>query len=408
MINKLRKRLIWVSGLSVILVFIIIYAGICVVSTNRLNRTMDMLTDGISPDVGRFPEFNEMNPPPSRGFAPFITKETPFSTRFFTVRYDSFGSIISADVEFIASVTKETAQEYAEKAMRSGKERGWIDGYRYKISDTPAGRTVVFVDGTMNRSLTKMLLLTVGVVLLCSLALILILIILFSKRSVKPIAESYEKQKQFITDANHELKTPLTLILANLDIIEADIGKNEWLDDIRAEGERMNALVKQLVMLTRMDEEKTEVSISTFSLSDAVNDTVSDFQTLAEENRKPIFADVQQGISYTGEEEGIRHVISILLDNALKYCDEGGSVSLSLTAKRHPTVCIENTFAEVDNIELDKLFDRFYRADKARTFSGGFGIGLSIAKAIVEKQHHGEINAYKASQGHIGFRVVLK
>jgi signal transduction histidine kinase len=225
---------------------------------------------------------------------------------------------------------------------------------------------------------------------------------------VKPIAESYEKQKQFITDANHELKTPLTLILANLDIIEADIGKNEWLDDIRAEGERMNALVKQLVMLTRMDEEKTEVSISTFSLSDAVNDTVSDFQTLAEENRKPIFADVQQGISYTGEEEGIRRVISILLDNALKYCDEGGSVSLSLTAKRHPTVCIENTFAEVDNIELDKLFDRFYRADKARTFSGGFGIGLSIAKAIVEKQHHGEINAYKASQGHIGFRVVLK
>jgi two-component system sensor histidine kinase CiaH len=407
MIDKLRRRLIWISGLSVILVFALVFAGICAVSINRLNKTMDMLTDIISPDDGRFPEFNEMNPPPPRGFAPFVTAETPFSTRFFTVRLDPAGSIVSADMEFIASVTKETAQEYAEQAMRSGKERGWIYGYRYKISDTFLGQTVVFVDGTMNRSLTSMLLLTAGIVLLCSLALIFVLIILFSKRGVRPIAESYEKQKQFITDANHELKTPLTLILANLDILEEDIGQNEWLDDIRAEGERMSALVKQLSMLTRMDEGKTEINVSTFSLSDAVNDTVSEFQSLADEKGKPVFADVQTGVIYTGEEEGIRRVISILLDNALKYCDEGGSVSLSLSAKRHPVICMENTYAEVDNLELDKLFDRFYRADKARTFTGCFGIGLSIAKAVVEK-HHGEINAYKAGEGHLGFRVVLK
>lgn len=407
MIDKLRKRLIWISGLSVILVFVLIFAGIYVVSANRLNKTMDMLTDRISPDDGRFPEFSEKNPPPPRGFAPVITAETPFSTRFFTVRYDPNGRIVSADIEFIASITKETAQEYAEQAMRSGKERGWIDGYRYKISDTFLGYAVVFVDGTMNRSFTSMLLLTVGIVLLCSLALIIILIILFSKRGVKPIVESYEKQKQFITDANHELKTPLTLILANLDIIEADIGKNEWLDDIRAEGERMNSLVKQLVMLTRMDEDKTEIKISAFSLSDAVNDTVSEFQSLAEEKGKPIFADVQPGVIYTGEEEGIRRVLSILLDNAIKYCDEDGSILIKLSARRYPVICLENTFSEVDNIELAKLFDRFYRADKARSFTGCFGIGLSIAKAVVEK-HGGEIRAYKASEGRIGFRVILK
>lgn len=407
MIYKLRKHLIWISGLSVIIVFIIIYTGICVVSTKSLNSTMDMLTDEISPDDGRFPEFNEMNPPPDGGFAPFITEETPFSTRFFTVRFDLLGHFVSADVEFIASVTADAAQEYAGQAMGSGKERGWIDGYRYKISDTYMGQIVVFVDGTMNRSFTRMLLLTVGIVLLFSLVLILLLIILFSKRSVRPIAESYEKQKQFITDANHELKTPLTLILANLDIIEADIGKNEWLDDIRAEGERMNALVKQLVMLTRMDEEKTDVNVSAFSLSDAITDTVSEFKMLAEEKGKPIFADVQPGITYTGDEAEIRRVISILLDNALKYCDKGGSIFLALTAKRHPVICVENTCAEVDHIELDRLFDRFYRADKARTFTGGFGIGLSIAKAAVEK-HRGEICAYKKGHDLIGFRFVLK
>jgi two-component system sensor histidine kinase CiaH len=407
MIDKLRKRLIWISGLSVILVFVLIFTGIYVVSSNRLNKTMDMLTDRISPDDGRFPEFSEKNPPPPRGFAPFITAETPFSTRFFTVRYDPNGRIVSADIEFIASITKETAQEYAEQAMRSGKERGWIDGYRYKISDTFLGHAVVFVDGTMNRSFTSMLLLTVGIVLLCSLALIIILIILFSKRGVKPIVESYEKQKQFITDANHELKTPLTLILANLDIIEADIGKNEWLDDIRAEGERMNSLVKQLVMLTRMDEDKTEIKFSAFSLSDAVNDTISEFQTLAKEKGKPIEADVQSGVTYNGEEAGIRRVISILLDNAIKYCDVGGSIFIKLSASRYPVICLENTFAEVDKIELDKLFDRFYRVDKARSFTGCFGIGLSIAKAVMEK-HGGEIRAYKASEGRIGFRVILK
>lgn len=407
MIDKLRKRLIWISGLSVILVFVLIFTGIYVVSSNRLNKTMDMLTDRISPDDGRFPEFSEKNPPPPRGFAPFITAETPFSTRFFTVRYDPNGRIVSADIEFIASITKETAQEYAEQVMRSGKERGWIDGYRYKISDTFLGHAVVFVDGTMNRSFTSMLLLTVGIVLLCSLALIIILIILFSKRGVKPIVESYEKQKQFITDANHELKTPLTLILANLDIIEADIGKNEWLDDIRAEGERMNSLVKQLVMLTRMDEDKTEIKFSAFSLSDAVNDTISEFQTLAKEKGKPIEADVQSGVTYNGEEAGIRRVISILLDNAIKYCDVGGSIFIKLSASRYPVICLENTFAEVDKIELDKLFDRFYRVDKARSFTGCFGIGLSIAKAVVEK-HGGEIRAYKASEGRIGFRVILK
>ena len=407
MIYRLRKRLIRISGLSVTLVFIIIYAGIYIISINRLNDTMDTLTDVISPNDGRFPPFNEMSPPPDGEFAPFITKETPFSTRFFIVRYDSFGRIVSSDVEFIASVTEETAREYAEQAISSGNERGWIDRYRYKISDTSRGQTIVFVDGTINRSITRMLLLAVGVILLCSFALILVLIILFSKRSVKPIAKSYEKQKQFITDANHELKTPLTLILANLDIIESDIGKNEWIDDIRAEGERMNALINRLGMLTRMDEENTEVNAVTFSLSDAVSDTVSEFQTIAEERKKPVFAEVQPGIFYTGDESEIRRVISILLDNALKYCNEGGNISLSVSAKRYPVICMENTFAEVDHIELNKLFDRFYRADRARTFTGSFGIGLSIAKAIVER-NHGEIRAYKAGPDRIGFRVILK
>lgn len=407
MIYSLRRKLIWISGISVISVFIVIFAAIYIVSTHQLNSAMDTLTDRIASNDGIFPEIDEEHPLPPRGLFDFITEETKFSTRFFTVRYDQSGNIDSADIEFVASVTEETARGYAKEAMNRNRDRGWVKGYRYKIYQTSMGRAVVFVDGNMNRSMASMLLVAAGVVLILSLIIILILIIVFSKRAVKPVAESYEKQKQFITDANHELKTPLTLILTNLDIVEAEVGKNEWLGDIRAEGERMNELVKQLVTLTRMDEDRTDMNRENFSLSDAVTDTVSEFQTLSEEKRKPIKTAVQSGRDYYGDEAGIRRVISILLDNALKYCDPGGEIFVSLTGKHHPVICVENTYSMVDTLELDKLFDRFYRADSSRTFTGSFGIGLSIAKVVVEK-HHGDICAYKKDAAHIGFRIVLK
>lgn len=407
MIYSLRRKLIWISGISVISVFIIIFAAIYIISTHQLNTAMDTLTDRIASNDGIFPEIDEEHPLPPRAFFDFITEETKFSTRFFTVRYDRSGNIISTDIEFIASIAEETARDYAGEAMNRNRDRGWVKEYRYKIYQTSMGKAVVFVDGNMNRSMTSMLLVVAGVVLIMSSIIILILIFIFSKRAVKPVAESYEKQKQFITDANHELKTPLTLILTNLDIVEAEVGKNEWLEDIRAEGERMNELVKQLVTLTRMDEDRTYMNRENFSLSDAITDTISEFQMLSEEKRKPIKAAVQSDMDYYGDEAGIRRVISILLDNALKYCDPGGEIFISLTGKHHPVICVENTYHMVDTLELDKLFDRFYRADSSRTFTGSYGIGLSIAKAVVEK-HHGDICAYKKDAAHIGFRIILK
>lgn len=407
MIYSLRRKLIWISGGSVIVVFIVIFMAICAVGMRQLNRAMDSLTDRISSNDGVFPAVDEEHPLPAGSFPNFITEETRFSTRFFTVRYDRTGDIISEDIENIASITGETAREYALEAVGTGSVRGWVGGYRFKVYDTSKGQAIIFVDGNMNRSVTNMLLITAGFVLILSSIVILTLIIIFSKRAVKPVAESYEKQKQFITDANHELKTPLTLILTNLDIVEEEVGKNEWLDDIRAAGERMNELVKQLVTLTRMDEDRTDMGRENFSLSDAIADTVSEFQMLSEERGKPIKAAVQPGVGYCGDEAGIRHVVSILLDNALKYCDPGGEICISLTEKHCPVICVENTCNMVDTMELDKLFDRFYRADLSRKFTGSFGIGLSIAKAVVQK-HQGEISAYKKDADHIGFRVVLK
>ena len=351
------------------------------------------------------PPHDKMPPPNDQGFE-FITPETPFATRHFTVFFDKQGEVAKTNTESIYSITEETAIEYAESVLDGKDARGWIDNYRYKVFSTEMGKGVVFVDGSMSRSSLMQSMTIAGFVLLGCAALVLILIFLLSKKAVKPIAESYEKQKQFVTDANHELKTPLTLILTNLDIAEAELGKNEWLDDIRSEGHRMTELVNQLVALSRMDEEEQPLNITEVVLGELVTDTVSEFEPLAKERGKALTSNIEKGISYCGDEALLHRLVGILMDNAIKYCDQGGEITVNLHRGRRIILTVENTYAAVGELELNRLFDRFYRADKARTFTGGYGVGLSMAKAIVEK-HKGEITAYKKDATHIGFKVIL-
>ena len=409
MIYSLRRKLIWICGGSTATVFVLIFLLICSLSTHQLNTAMDMITDRISENGGTFPAFDEEHPkpPPFEGFPDFFTEETRFSTRFFTVQFDAAGEITSVNMDSVSSVTEEEARDLAAESVASGRERGWIEGYRYKLYRTGNGQSAVFVDGKMNRSVSQMTLLSVGIVLAGSLFVITALIVILSKRAVRPIAESYEKQKQFITDANHELKTPLTLILTNLDIVESEFGRNEWLEDIRAESERMSALVRQLVVLTQMDEEKNQITAELFPISGTLSDAVSEFQSLAERRGITLTSDIQPGVTYEGDEAAIRRLLSILLDNAIKYCDPGGEIRVTFRKRRKLILTVENTCAAVGEIALDRLFDRFYRADKARTFDGGFGIGLSIAKSIAHR-HRGEITAHQKDGGCIEFRVTLK
>ena len=400
MIYRLRKKFILISAAAVGVVFALIFGLIYFMTTAQLNRTMDMLTDVISSNDGAFPEIGSADMPP----APVGVERE----RFFTVYADENNQIIRENTDKTSSVDVKTAHEYAEKALLKSSERGWIDGFRYKVTDTSAGKTVVFVNGETNKGMTGSLQYTVLFVLTGSFLAILLLIIIISKRAVKPTAEAYEKQKQFVTDANHELKTPLTLILSNVDIVESEIGENEWLEDIRGEGERMSALINQLVTLSRMDEDASNLTASEFDLSGVVLDTVSEFEGLAAERKKKLIAEIEPNVIYNGDESLVRQMMFILLDNAVKYCDMDGEIVISVRTKgRGAVITVENTYSDIDNIELDKLFDRFYRADKARSFTGSFGVGLSIAKSIANK-HKGNIIAYKKDDDHIGLKVTLK
>ena len=412
MIYRLQRKFILICTVSVLTVIALVFGVILVLNISSMNRNMDMLADRVSEGGGVFPGSLDAKPPIDRnppnnqpGFD-FFTSETPFATRHFTVFFDEYGNVQKTFMESIFSIPEGKAIDYAQSAFNRDNDRGWIYNYRYKVFSTDRGYGVVLIDGSMVRSMLMQSMRSAGFVLLGCATLVLIIISLLSGKAVKPIAESYEKQKQFVTDANHELKTPLTLILTNVDIAESELGQNEWLDDIRSEGNRMTELVNQLIALSRMDEDGNKMNVSEFAFDELVQNVIEEFEPLATSANKTISSVIDENVRYCGDKALISRLVAILMDNAIKYCDDDGEISVMLRRGKHVVLTVENTYAAVGELELHRLFDRFYRADKARKFTGGYGVGLSMAKAIVEK-HKGEITAYKKDSTHIGFKVVL-
>ena len=407
MIDRLRKKFIRICMLSFVTVFFLLFAAIYLFTEVQTSARLDTLADLVSENDGIFPDFEQFGPEAGQILPPDgVNQESPFTTRFFTVRFDGDGELDSVDIRAIASVSGEEAQAYASAALEKGKERGWIGNFRYKVYAVSGGTAVVFINGADTRELNQRFLLTASSVFVAGSVVVLLLVILISRRAVKPAVESYQKQKQFVTDANHELKTPLTLIRTNLDIMESENGPNEWLSDIREETGIMTELVNRLVVLSRMDEDQSTLEMARFSLSEAVGETAAAFAGTIREKGMTLEQDVPPGVTCTGDEAAIRQLLSILMDNAVKYCDRGGVIRVGLSGGRRAVLTVDNTYEEVGSIQLDRLFDRFYRADRARTYGSGFGVGLSIAKAIVEK-HRGEIGVFNLDGRTIRFRVKL-
>lgn len=386
---KLRKKFIFIASLSFLLVFILLFSVISLISTAKTNASLDALTDMLAENGGRFPDIAPERPGLGNNTPPRkdgINTETPFSTRYFTVFLDKNSDVIRVDTRAVASVSDAEAEGYAASALQKGEVRGWAGRYRYLLFPSGDGTGIVFVDGTTQRTVKNDFLYISLFVFAGGGAVVLLLIVIFSRRAVRPAAEAEEKQKQFITDANHELKTPLTLILANLDIAEAELGKNEWLDDIRTESRQMNDLVCRLVSLARTDEGQNQPVLQNVHISEVCAESVAYFRALAECKALRLTSDLAPDVACKWDEAALRQILSVLLDNALKYCDGGGEISVTLKKEhRHPVLWVENDFVEVSSLPLDRLFDRFYRADKARTGGNGFGIGLSLAKALAEK-----------------------
>lgn len=231
---------------------------------------------------------------------------------------------------------------------------------------------------------------------------------LFSSIIVKPIAESYSKQKRFITDANHEIKTPLAIIGATNEVMELKFGENEWSDTINNQVKKLTALTERLVFLSRMDEENAEIPMVEFNLSETVNEVSEPFKNLAKISNKTFNLTVEQNLKGLGDVSLIGQLVSILLENAFKYSNDNGNIDLYLSSNgKNKKIIVANTTDGVDKKNLDKLFDRFYRSDDSRNSeTGGNGIGLSIAKSIVNI-HKGKIFAKSDDGKYIVFTVII-
>lgn len=438
MLNKLRTKFIILSTTSLLLLL-----GIIVISSNLLtyrelvfnaDRVLDMIADnGGHPVPVPPPEKPEKIEAPEettsdkhKGFMGrrILSPETMYEARFFAVELSAEGEILSVRTDHIAMVDEAEAMNYARYAYGKKGDRGFVGAFRYLKSVTNVKRSdingdqngvcITFLDCGRNLFTFKHSLLINCLISFMGLLVIFVVIVLFSRKIVRPVSESYEKQKQFISVAGHEIKTPVTIIDADAEILSMEIGEeNEWLQDICKQTKRMTALTNDLLTLSRMDENRQQFTMIDFPISDVVGETVQSFQTLAHSRQRNIAAEIAPMLSCRGDENSIRQLVGILLDNAIKYTkeNEDGScedILLKLERRNHSLyLSVRNSSEPVGDDQLRLFFERFYRTEQSRNLeTGGYGLGLSIAKSIVEV-HKGRITASVPAVETVQITVVL-
>lgn len=410
MIKRLRKKFITVTMCSVVAVLVLLITAINIISFVNVNSEADAKISAIALNGGVFPDLNRFNEKPTDNnrFGNDFSPEAPFDTRYFTVLVSNSGSVISIDTGRIAAVDTDDAAEFALKLMISGKTKGFHEGYKYQAVSTISGTMYIFLDVSREMSTFYSFLFASITVSTLGILLVFLLVLFFSKIAIRPFIENYEKQKRFITDAGHEIKTPLTIIDAGADVIEMENGENEWTRSIKHQVKRLSELTEKLIFLAKMDEECRALNITEFSLTDIAKEAAESFFAISEARGKQLFAHIEDNVNYKGDKEAIQQLFSILIDNALKYSDENGQIHIYLRSLgKNCEISIYNTVDDIEKGRHDEMFERFYRTDSSRNSkTGGHGIGLSSAQAIVTA-HKGKISAFSEDGKSITFSAVL-
>jgi len=419
MIKRLKKKFIVMTMTALVLLLAFIVAGMNIINYQNTVRTADetlatissteIMAPGTEDSTGNDADESSFGGGTPPGFVAgegigdkerMEKRERFFEQRgdssFFTVLVDSSGNTEEIETASISYIDDDDAQEYLGMAEKDGGEKGFAGSFRYSRETVGDSTKYTFLECTETLANLHRFLITSIVMSLVGLLIIFIAVLIVSGMIVRPVAESYEKQKRFITDAGHEIKTPLTIINANVDVMEMEEGENECLTDIRQQVERLTGLTNDLVMLSRMEEGEQTVELTEIPVSDIVSETVSSFTAVAKESDKNIETDIQPMLSMKGDHKTIEQLTSILMENALKYSPEGETISVKMKRDgRNIDLNVHNkTMSEVNNESLSHVFDRFYRMDESRNSdTGGHGIGLSVAQAIVNT-HGGKIRAW--------------
>ena len=411
MIRKLQRKFVLAAIVSVFLVLFVLIGAINVLNYRNLiaeaDSTLQILAENkgyfpntmrrmqdVLPDTDPLPEAGPRGRQSGRKGAGF--GELAYQSRYFAVWFDSEGNSTRSNLENIATVQEEEAVALAEAIYMKGREKGFSDEFRYSRTACDSETMLLFLNCERELSTFRTFLYASIGISLAGILAVFVLLLLLSGKIVHPIAESYEKQKQFITDAGHELKTPITIIRADADVLESELEEeeNEWIADIRRQTQRLTELTEDLIYLSKMEEENAPLQMQLFSLSDHVQESALSFQALALSQNKAFRLSVVPGINVTGDEKAVGKLVSVLLDNAMKYSPEDGTVEISLSENgKNARLAVRNSTAPMEKGSQDRLFERFTRGDASRNSeSGGFGLGLAIAKAVTEA-HKGKIHA---------------
>lgn len=386
MLRKMRWRFI---GAAMVAFTTVVLALLCCINiwnywnmTVQLDNTLTVLYEIDEEGLDLVPQREK---PPQEHAAPF-PGEIPYMIRFFSVQYDENGKFLNINQDYIASVSEDEALNFADHVLETGRERGFHGGYRFLMNAAGGKTTVIFLNAERELLAARGLLATTLVVSGLCLVVVFILVLLLAGRAVKPYMRNLEMQRQFITNAGHELKTPLTAISTSADVLAMEHEGDEWVQNIQMQSGKLSKLIANLITLSRLDEERPALEKSEFSLSDALWETSDSFMPLIQARGKLYSQSIEDDLQVASDRAAVQQMVSILLDNAVKYSPSGGKISLRAFRKGRRTVIeVSNTCGEIARSELKHLFDRFYRVDKSHSENvSGSGIGLSIARATAE------------------------
>lgn len=331
------------------------------------------------------------------------------ASHFILAKYTSDKTLLEIENTLSDSYTEEEIQSYCEEILAKEKRQGTIGQLRYTVHEGKGGITIAFIDHTAAKNSGRNLL-TISIILgIVGLIVFAFLSYYISGLMVRPVEEAFEKQKQFISDASHELKTPIAVVLSNSELLEDQIGQNKQISYIKQECDRMHHLVTSLLTLTKLEQTPYETMEKVnFSLSDALLERILPLESIAFEKGIRMDEQIAPDITFCGVKEQLQQVAGILIDNALNHTPEKGKINISLCKTTHHIVfAVSNTGDAIPKEEREILFERFYRVDKARNrASGHYGLGLSIAKTIVTN-HKGKIRV-ECANGTTTFIVTLK
>ncbi|SKB89730.1 hypothetical protein SAMN06296386_10877 [Lachnospiraceae bacterium] len=409
MIQKLQRKFIIIAMGSLLAVMLVVLGLINLISVYQMTDEIRVKLDMISANSGQLPSYEDIE----NSKHLYFTAEFPYETRYFSVVLNEEGKVLDMEMSHISSVDTLGASEYANVAISSNhpigyiraddndsiaygiferkrlakdKRKFWSMSYAYKVTkQEDENYLVVFLDYTREHEKVQNIMKLSAGIGLAAYFVVFVLVAVLSRRAIAPVIQSFEKQRQFVTNAGHELKTPLAIISANTEIIQMMNGDNEWTTSTLNQIKRLTLLVNNLIRLARMEENDENIVIEKVIISDLFKETTESFGSILEKDGKKLVLSIEPGLEIMTDKNLVQELISIMMDNAVKYCDENGEVRAVLSHRgKRVKLRFLNNYAAGAGADYSRFFDRFYRADQSHNSAKkGFGIGLSMAQEIV-------------------------